>query len=117
MSLGVTLMLASVCQLACQLQAQQLNSTGNRLLSAHEFLFSSTKSQPADKLKADMFKLIADSKAGRVAPKPQQLPAGRVHQLSRTAKIAIIAGVAVVVLTIVVVHSLNNLNCNNRCVL
>ena len=112
--LGVAVTLASTCHL----QAQQRNaSKSNRLLPAREFLFSSTGPQPPDKLRADIFRLIDDSRAGKIAPHQQQLPAGRVNNLSRTAKIAIIAGVAVAVLAIVVVHGVKNLHCESRCVL
>ena len=109
---GIGVMLASTCQL----QGQQLNSASQNRPANH-FWVSSTPPQPGDKLRSDMLKLVADSKAGRIAPHSQQFPATKVHNLSKTAKIAIIAGVAVVVLTIVVVHSLNDLHCHSRCVL
>jgi len=112
---GIAIMLVSTCQL----QAQQFNSgSPNRLLPLSEFRFSSAQPQPAKKLRSDLLKLLADSKAGRIAPQPQQLPANKVHNLSKTAKIAIIAGVAVLVITtIVVVHGVKNLHCESRCVL
>ena len=112
---GVAIMLVSTFQL----QAQQLNSvSANRLLPVREFQFSSTQTQSAERLRSDMLKLLVDSKAGRIAPQPQQLPAKKAHNLSKTAKIAIIAGVAVLVITtIVVVHGVKNLHCESRCVL
>jgi hypothetical protein len=111
---GIAVMMAATCQL----QAQQIISASTkRLLPAREFLFSAKKPEPADNLRSDMLKLLADSRAGKIAPHPRQMPAGKVHNLSTTAKIAIIAGVAVVVLAIVVLHSVKNLHCENRCVL
>ena len=110
---GLALILASTNQL----QAQQTSVSPNRLLPAREFLFSSTQTQPANKLRSDMLKLVVDSRAGRIPLQPQQSPAPQVHNLSKTAKIAIVAGVAVVVLTIVVVHGVKNLHCTSRCVL
>ena len=110
---GIAIMLVSTSQL----RAQQFNSVSpNRLLPVSEFRFSSTQPQPGEKLRSDILKLVADSKEGRIAP--QQLPAPKVHSLSKTAKIAIIAGVVVlVVTTIVVVHGVKNLHCESRCVL
>lgn len=43
------------------------------------------------KLKKDMEKLLADSKAGKVAPRPQQFPRTSRSNLSKTTKIALIA--------------------------
>jgi hypothetical protein len=110
---GIAVVMASTGQLHAQ---QPYRAGSNQLLPAREFLFTSAKPQPSDKLRSDMLKLVADSRAGRIAPQAQ-LPASKVHNLSKTAKIAIIAGVAIVVLTIVVVHGVNNLHCESRCVL
>ncbi len=48
-------------------------------------------SKPNTKLKKDMEKLLAAAKAGKVAPQQQQFPSTSRNNLSKTAKIAIIA--------------------------
>lgn len=60
------------------------------------------------KLKGDMQKLLADAKAGKVAPRPQQLPNGGRHNLSTGAKIGIIAAIAGVIFAIIVIHQVND---------
>jgi len=71
-----------------------------------------------EKVKADMLKLVAEAKAGKVRPAPaSQFPATKRNNLSTTAKIVIIAGIVLVVLAIIVVHDLKNLDCKSRCVL
>ena len=69
------------------------------------------KVQPHERLKADMFKLVANAKAGKVAPaeRPQIQPA-KSNNLSKGTKIAIGVGIAVAVIAIiVVVHTRNHL--------
>ena len=60
--------------------------------------------QPSEKLKADMVKLVADAKAGKVAPaeRPQIQPA-KSNNLSKRAKIAIGVGIAVAVVAVVLI--------------
>ena len=71
-----------------------------------------------EKVKADMLKLLADAKAGKVRPAPaSQFPATKGNNLSKTAKIAIVVGVVLVVVAIIVVHEVKNLDCKSRCVL
>jgi len=53
-----------------------------------------TKIQPNEKLKADMAKLVADTKAGKVKMPVQQFPPPYRNNLSKGAKIAIVAGIA-----------------------
>ncbi len=60
------------------------------------------------KLKADMQKLLADAKAGKVAPRPQRLPNGGRHNLSTGAKIGIIAAIAGGIFAIIVIHQVNS---------
>lgn len=60
------------------------------------------------KLKGDMQKLLADAKAGKVAPRPQQLPNGGRHNLSTGAKIGIIAAIAGAIFAIIVIHQVNS---------
>ena len=62
------------------------------------------KVQSNEKLKADMAKLVADAKAGKVAPteRPQIRPA-KSNNLSKGAKIAIGVGIAVAVVAVVLI--------------
>jgi hypothetical protein len=62
------------------------------------------ETQPNEKLKADMVKLVADAKAGKVAPaeRPQIQPA-KSNNLSKGAKIAIGVGIAVAVVAVVLI--------------
>jgi len=60
------------------------------------------------KLKGDMQKLLADAKAGKVAPRPQQLPNRGRYNLSTGAKIGIIAAIAGGIFAIIVIHQVNS---------
>jgi hypothetical protein len=66
--------------------------------------------KPNEQLKKKMFKLVADARAGKVAPvaKSQTQPA-RSNNLSTKTKIAIGVGIAAVVLVLVVNHARNHL--------
>jgi hypothetical protein len=78
----------------------------------------SRRGKTNEKVRADMLKLLADAKAGKVSTAPaSQFPATKGNNLSKTAKIAIVAGVVLVVLAIIVVHDVKNLDCKSRCVL
>ena len=84
------------------------------------FLFLSKSTANRDeKLKSDMAKLMSDARAGKLkAPVQLQLPAGKSNNLSKTAKIAIIAGVAVVVVGLVGWYAFTHGgSCKSRCVL
>jgi hypothetical protein len=62
------------------------------------------KKQVNGKLRADMLKLVADAKAGKVAPAPRtQMQPEKSNNLSKGAKIAIGVGIAVAVIAIIVV--------------
>jgi hypothetical protein len=70
---------------------------------------ASTKEKGREtKLKGDMQKLLADAKAGKVAPRPQRLPDGGRHNLSTGAKIGIIAAIAGAIFAIIVIHQVNS---------
>jgi hypothetical protein len=80
---------------------------------------TSAKSAPAattkakksnERLRADMLRLVADAKAGKVTPaaRPQLQPA-KSNNLSKGAKIAIGVGIAVVVLAIIVKYQRDHL--------
>lgn len=65
---------------------------------------NAAKKQVNEKLRADMLKLVADAKAGRVAPAPlPQMQPQKSNSLSKGAKIAIGVGIAVAVIAIIVV--------------
>jgi hypothetical protein len=71
-----------------------------------------------DKLKADMTKLVTKARAGKLYTSPSsQFQPPHSNNLSKTAKIAIIAGIAVVVIGLIVLHGIRNINCESRCVL
>ena len=76
------------------------------------------ETKPNEKLRSDMLKLVGATKAGKAtAPAGFQTQPTRASNLSRTAKIAIVAGIVVVVFAVIVVHAFNNPNCKSRCVL
>jgi len=81
--------------------------------------FAEPEIQPQAKLRADMEKLVADARAGKVIPvaRPQIQPA-QSNSLSKKAKVAIGVGIAVIVLAIIIKHEKDNFfNCKSRCVI
>ena len=78
---------------------------------------AATTIKPNEKLKSDVAKLVAETKAGKrsVIPSPQ-FPMPHRNNLSKAAKIGIIVGVALVVVAIIVWKSFEY-NCESRCVL
>ena len=71
----------------------------------------SAKSETArnDKLKADMLKLVADTKAGKVAPRGgTQIPRNQRNNLSTGAKIGIAAAIGGLIFLAIVLHKLNS---------
>lgn len=52
------------------------------------------KNKTSDKLKADVTKMVADAKAGKLKMPAQQFPQPKRNNLSTGAKIAIVAGIA-----------------------
>jgi hypothetical protein len=102
-----------------QQTAEQL-SKRIRPQSDPAFLFLAKTSEKHDaKLKADMAKLVSDARAGKIVPRTEsQLPSGQRQNLSKTAKIAIIAGVAVAVVGLVGWYAFTHAaQCKSRCVL
>jgi hypothetical protein len=59
-----------------------------------------------EKLKADVTKLVADTKAGRIKMPAQQFPPPQRNNLSTGAKIAIFAGIGAAIFLIVMLASL-----------
>ena len=84
-----------------------------------EVISVTDEARPEAKLKSDMEKLIAEARAGKVIPaaRPQIQPT-KSNNLSKTAKIAIGVGIAVIVLAIIYKHEKDNFfNCKSRCVI
>ena len=101
--------------------AQQLKPLSARLAKSGNagFVFSAEPARkPDEKLRADLFRLTEEARAGKLRLTTQsQLPPGQSHNLSKTAKIAIIAGVAVVVVGLVGWYAFTHTSCKSRCVL
>ncbi|HEX8846069.1 MAG TPA: hypothetical protein VF791_15570 [Pyrinomonadaceae bacterium] len=76
--------------------------------------------KPNEKLRAEIFKLVADARAGKVTPaSSMQIQPRQSNSLSKSVKIGLIVGVAVaVVLVLIFIHERNNFfDCQSRCVL
>ncbi|HXT62538.1 MAG TPA: hypothetical protein VN696_05840 [Pyrinomonadaceae bacterium] len=74
--------------------------------------------QRNDKVKSDVLKMVADARAGRTGPPAApQFPLPQRNNLSKTAKIAIVAGIVLVIVAIVIVHGVKNVHCESRCVI
>ena len=81
----------------------------SKLTSSPEVKAASEKAtdKPDGKLKKEMEKLVADAKAGKVAPAPQQFPNPTRNNLSTTAKIGIAAAIGAGIFLIVMFHQLS----------
>ena len=66
------------------------------------------KAPSTNKLKGDMLKLVADAKAGKVAPRTQQFPNTRRNNLSTGAKIGIAAAIGGLIFALIVIHQVNS---------
>lgn len=66
------------------------------------------KSQAQEKLKANVTKLVADAKAGKLKVLAQQFPQPKRNNLSTGAKIGIIAGIGAAIFLIVILVSLSD---------
>jgi hypothetical protein len=70
---------------------------------------SATEIKPNEKLRADILKLVADAKAGKIAPASRpQFPHSRGNNLSTGAKVGIVAGIAGAIVLFVILHKLNS---------
>jgi len=68
------------------------------------------KSQAQEKLKADMTKLVADAKAGKLKMPAQSFPQPKRNNLSTGAKIGIIAAIAGAIVAIVILNHVTSDN-------
>ena len=68
------------------------------------------KSQAQEKLKADMTKLVADAKAGKLKVPAQSFPQPKRNNLSTGAKIGIIAAIAGTIVAIVILNHVTSDN-------
>jgi hypothetical protein len=66
------------------------------------------KSQAQEKLKADVTKLVADAKAGKLKVPAQQFPQPKRNNLSTGAKIGIIAAIGGAIVLIAILVRLNS---------
>ena len=68
------------------------------------------KTQAQEKLKADVTKLVADAKAGKLKVPAQQFPQPKRNNLSTGAKIGIIAAIAGTIVAIVILNHVTSDN-------
>ena len=68
------------------------------------------KTQAQAKLKADVTKLVADAKAGKLKVPAQQFPQTQRNNLSTGAKIGIIAAIAGIIVAIVILNHVTSDN-------
>ena len=115
---GVAFVLA-VCVFTVTVHAQSPAAT----VPTHEQPASPSdvRANPAqrnDKVKSDVLKMVAETKAGRTGPPAApQFPGPQRNNLSKTAKIAIVAGIVLVIVAIVIIHGVKNIHCESRCVI
>ena len=96
-------------------QSSPQSKTTNQFLTTPD---SSSTAKANEKLKSDVAKMVAETKKGRSgAPATAAFPQPQRNNLSKTAKIAIVAGIVLVIVAIIIVHEVRELHCESRCVL
>src|SRR6476660_5928842 len=99
---------AAACVLVISLTSMALAQSTPQSKPANQFLTNPVPPSTAtrnEKLKSDVTKMVAETKAGRHgAPATSQFPVPQRNNLSKTAKIAIVAGIVLVVIAIIIVH-------------
>ena len=112
---------AAACVLIISLATMAFAQSSPQSKTTNQFLTKPDPSSTAnanEKLKADVAKMIAETKAGRNgAPATSPFPQTQRNNLSKTAKIAIVAGVVLVIVAIIIVHEARQFHCESRCVL
>ena len=97
----VTLLIFTLCGTSAYARA----SSGDEVKSAENAATEKDANKRVnEKLRTDILKLVADAKAGKVAPAPRpQIQPRQSNSLSKGTKIAIAVGVAVAIVAIIVV--------------
>ena len=112
---------AAACVLMISLATMVFAQSSPQSKTTNQFLAkpgASLTTKANEKLKSDVAKMVAETKAGRKgAPATSQFPQPRRNNLSRTAKIAIVAGIVLVVVAVIIVHEARQFHCESRCVL
>ena len=111
---------AAACVLIISLATMVFAQSSPQSKTTNQFLINPAAStaKSNEKLKSDVAKMVAETKAGRKgAPATSQFPMPQRNNLSKTAKIAIVAGIVLVVIAIIIVHEVRDLHCESRCVL
>ena len=112
---------AVVCVLIISLAVMLYGQSSPQSITTNQFLNGSGTASPIkpnEKLKTDVAKMVGETKAGRKGiPVTSQFPAPQRNNLSKTAKIAIVAGIVLVVVAIIVVHEARQFHCESRCVI
>jgi len=111
---------AMACVLIMSLAVMAYGQSSPQAKATNQFLTNSlspSTAQPNEKLKSDVAKMLAATRADRTgAPASSQFPVPQRNNLSKTAKIAIVAGIVIAVVAIIAVHSFKY-DCKSRCVL
>jgi len=112
---------AAACVMIISLATVVFAQSSPQSKTTNQFLINPDAASTAksnEKLKSDVTKMVAETKAGRKgAPATSQFPMPQRNNLSTTAKIAIVAGIVLVVIAIIIVHEVRDLHCESRCVL
>lgn len=112
---------AAACVLMISLATMAFAQSSPQSKTTNQFLTNPGAAPAAksnEKLKSDVAKMVAETKAGRKgAPATSQFPMPQRNNLSKTAKIAIVVGIVLVVVAIIIVHEVRDIHCESRCVL
>ena len=111
---------AVACVLIMSLAVMVYGQSSPQTKTTSQFLTNpgvASTANPNEKLRADVAQMVAETKDGRKgALATSQFPTSQRNNLSKTAKIAIVAGIVIVVVAIIAVHSFKY-DCKSRCVL
>ena len=99
---GLTMMVA-LCMLSVSVVAQDAK-IAQAGFSMDEATLSNARRIRDEKLKADVGKLVSDTKEGKHKLSGSTAQTRSTHHFSKTAKIAIVAGVGIAVLAIIASH-------------
>jgi hypothetical protein len=113
-NLAITLTCGLILGFAAPFASAQSSSEPNESMQKTPVTQKAT--ERSEKIRADMAKLLAATKAGKVTPRTSQFPQHQSNSLSKGAKIAIVAGIVLVVVAIIAIQSVRNIHCESRCV-